>query len=208
MLRGHDMGDRRPLKTRAQGWVPLFANFLLKRGCTPDYVSIFGIVCAVSAAAFFVLAHKMDMRLFFVGSAIFIQLRLLCNMMDGFLAVEGGKGSKFGDIFNEVPDRYEDILILVATGYAASATILGWVAAALAVLTAYTRAFAGTLGVQGLFLGPMAKPHRMFVLTLACLIEAFIVTDVSFLTVALWIVIIGCFITLYRRTYKLIKEVE
>ena len=42
-----------------------------------------------------------------------MQLRLLCNMMDGLVAVEGGLKSKAGDLFNEAPDRIEDVILLV-----------------------------------------------------------------------------------------------
>ena len=43
---------------------------------------------------------------------------------------------------------------------------LGWAAAVLAVLTAYVRVLGGSLGLTQHFIGPMAKQHRMFTLTL------------------------------------------
>src|SRR5439155_1544730 len=82
-----------------------------------------------------------------------IQLRLLCNLLDGMVAIEGGLQSKSGDVFNEVPDRVSDALILLGAGYATAPALglawagaLGSAAALLAVLTAYVRALGATVG--------------------------------------------------------------
>ena len=39
-------------------------------------------------------------------------------------------------------------------------------------MTAYVRTLGAALGTVGLYLGPMAKPHRMATLTLGCLAAA------------------------------------
>ena len=92
------------------------------------------------------------------------------------LAVEEGLKSPTGDIFNEVPDRIADVIILVGAGHAATSVgtglSLGWMAALAAVFTAYVRVFGGSLGLTQHFIGPMAKQHRMFTLTLATLVAA------------------------------------
>lgn len=43
-----------------------------------------------------------------------IQLRLLCNLFDGMVAIEGGKKSDVGSLYNEFPDRIADSLLIVA----------------------------------------------------------------------------------------------
>ena len=59
-----------------------------------------------------------------------IQCRLLCNLFDGMVAVEGGKKTNSGELFNDIPDRIADPLILVSAGYAvhmvAYGAELGW----------------------------------------------------------------------------------
>lgn len=150
-----------------------------------------------------------------VAAATLIQLRLLCNMLDGLLAVEGGFKSKLGDLYNEIPDRIADVAILVGAGYAVATmrygVVLGWSAAILAVLTAYLRVLAGSLGAQQLFIGPMAKQHRMFVITLGCLlgaIEHARFGSVRAVWVALVIVVAGSVVTLGRRLARLAAELE
>ena len=94
----------------------------------------------------------------------------LVGLLDGMVAVEGGLGSRSGEVFNEVPDRIADPLLIVPAGYACGLVWgpeLAWTAGLLALLTAYIRALGGTLGLPQSFAGPMAKPHRMATMTIA-----------------------------------------
>jgi len=145
-----------------------------------------------------------------VAAATFIQLRLLCNMLDGMVAIEGGLKTPTGDIFNDLPDRISDIVTLVCAGYAISGVPLGaelgWVAALLAVLTAYVRLLGGSLGLAQDFGGPMAKPHRMALMTAACLLQGVAAsTDQGerVLTVALVLIVGGSLLTIWRRTHRI-----
>lgn len=73
-----------------------------------------------------------------------VQGRLICNLLDGMVAVEGGLRSPVGAVFNDLPDRVSDSLILIGAGYGLAGFItyapqLGWAAALMAVMTAYVR---------------------------------------------------------------------
>jgi phosphatidylglycerophosphate synthase len=154
--------------------------------------------------------------LWLIVGAAGIQLRLLCNLLDGLLAIEGGLKSKTGDLFNEMPDRVADIFILLGAGVAVHeqydwGLALGVAATILAVLTAYVRLLGGSLGLPQDFRGPMAKQHRMFVLTVACLaaaIEHAMRGSVWSLVAALVVIVIGCFVTLLRRTQRIAAQLR
>lgn len=153
--------------------------------------------------------------LFLVIAAVCIQLRLLCNMVDGLLAVEGGMKSSLGDLYNEIPDRIADALILIGAGYAvrslAYGEMLGWLAALVAMMTAYVRLLAGSLGAKQLFIGPMAKQHRMFVVTVACLaaaVEYAMRGTMLSLYYALILVVLGTAFTIVRRIVRLADEIK
>ena len=94
--------------------------------------------------------------------------------MDGMVAIEGGKKSATGDLFNEVPDRIADVMILAGAGFCVFAQPwgihLGWLAAALAVMTACIRMQGAALTGKHDFSGPMAKQHRMAFITALCVI--------------------------------------
>jgi phosphatidylglycerophosphate synthase len=185
----------------------------LASGISADGVSILGMAISLVGAAVLVTAFA-DPWHFVIGAAA-VQLRLLCNMLDGMVAVEGGRKSLYGPIYNELPDRLEDSLLLVAAGYAADprlGLILGLTAALLAAICAYVRLLGGTLGQPQDFVGPQAKPHRMFALTVG-LIVAFIAAIVGgdprpCLLVLLGIICAGTLLTIVRRTLRISKRLR
>lgn len=191
--------DRRPLRTRSARWAALVAAWIAKRGITPNTISMVGVGFAGGAAA---LLLWQPTAWGLLAAACCVQLRLLCNMLDGMVAIEGGLKSASGDLFNEFPDRVEDSLILVAAGYAVGLEWLGWACALLAAITAHARAYGGALGQAQDFRGPMAKPHRMFAVTVGCLaaiVELHWHGTILSLEIALWLVCVGAAITWIRR---------
>ncbi|KAB0678821.1 CDP-alcohol phosphatidyltransferase family protein [Aureimonas leprariae] len=196
--------DRRPLASRSTAWARAVLRLLLRTPVSANAISAFGILAALGggAALVFAPAHPW---LFLLGAAL-TQLRLLCNLMDGLVAVEGGRGSPTGALWNEVPDRLEDSFLLVGFGYAAFLPEAGYAAAILAVFTTYLRAVGVSHGLPQDFRGPMAKPHRMAALTagcvLGCLEAVFVGTHwlpaLTILTVAL-----GTVLTAWRRAARI-----
>ena len=166
---GNALDSRRPIAARGSAFARRTAAWLADSGITPNAISVLSIVfAAVAAAALSWLPSPWGALLCAAG----IQARLLCNLFDGMVAVEGGKASATGALYNEVPDRIADSLLLVALGYAAGHGWLGWLAALLAAITAYIRTLGGSLGQAQDFRGPMAKQHRMATMTAACALAA------------------------------------
>ena len=208
--------ERRPLKTRSRRSARSLARRLARAGVQPNHVSVLGVVFALAAGgAFLALPNVGEAAqvVLLVAAAASIQLRLLCNMLDGLLAVEGGLASPVGDLWNDVPDRIADVVILASAGYAVAwswGEPLGWAAATAAVLTAYVRLLGGALGARQHFLGPMAKPQRMAVLTAASLLSlgevAFSHFRGAFLAGALVVVLAGSLVTAARRLSLVTRE--
>jgi phosphatidylglycerophosphate synthase len=209
---------RRPIRARNTGWAAAIARWLAGTGLTPNQISVLSVVSAAIAAACLLFSRDGSLGLriiLFVGAAAFIQLRLLCNLFDGMVAVEGGLASKSGEIYNELPDRISDALVLVCAGYVTNWTgwehDLGWAAAVLAVITAYVRTLGGQAGASQQFCGPMAKQQRMFILTVASLVsivELLLHRTLQMMTIALAIIVVGCVFTIVRRTVRIIRELE
>jgi phosphatidylglycerophosphate synthase len=193
---------RRPLKSRDTAWAAGLARWLAKAGVRPNQISLASVVAAGAAALCL-------LRPSYLAAAALIQLRLLCNLMDGMVAVEGGLRSKSGEIYNDLPDRISDALILVAAGYSISwpgyARELGWTAALLAIMTAYVRTLGGAAGLPQDFGGPMAKPQRMAVMTGACLLSLF---DPRSMAMALVVVVGGSLWTAMLRVRRIVRELE
>lgn len=113
---------RRPLKSRS---FPLFislARILAARRIAPNAISIASTLFAIAGGLCLVFAFRTQSEL--AGRALLIvagtlfMLRLLANMLDGMVAVEGGLGTPSGELFNEVPDRISDAAALICAGYA------------------------------------------------------------------------------------------
>jgi phosphatidylglycerophosphate synthase len=166
-----EAADRRPLKSRSYGWVRRFSSALVRAKISPNAISVFGVVLAVIAfLILWMVGHgRLQAWLGLFVAAVCVQGRLMCNLLDGLVAVEGGRKSKGGDLFNEIPDRIEDSLFLAGAGLACGHIALGLLAGLLSVFTAYVRAFGASLGQGQDFCGPLAKPQRMFFVTVGLL---------------------------------------
>jgi phosphatidylglycerophosphate synthase len=205
---------RRPLKTRGRSAPRALANRLVRLGIRPNHVSLAGIAFAALAAGALVAVPESGgavQVVLLLGAALAVQLRLLSNLLDGLLAVEGGLRTKTGELYNDVPDRIADVLILGGAGYAAGSPELGLAAGVAAVLTAYVRVLAGSLGATQRFSGPMAKPHRMAVLTAACLVSLVEVAtgfEGRVLLAGVVVILVGSLLTFALRLRALAAELE
>lgn len=166
--------ERRPIASREAALSKRLADWLAHRGVSPNAISLAGMAAGVAAGGAFALTVFPDwQRAAFLAAAVLLQLRLLGNMLDGMVAVQTGKASPLGELFNEVPDRISDTAIFIGAGYAAgSLPELGYLAACAALFTAYVRAEGKVAGAPQQFCGPMAKQQRMFVLTIVAVYYA------------------------------------
>jgi phosphatidylglycerophosphate synthase len=196
------MSDRRPIKERSTAWARGLARMVAGTGLTPNQISVLGVL--VSLASFLNFYHHQ-----YLAAAACIGLRLLCNMIDGMVAVEHNKKSPSGEIFNELPDRLSDILSLVGAAYACGWVQLGLWASLLAVLTAYIRTLCASAGAPADFGGPMAKQQRMKLLIAAGIVLAFRPQwDQHLLTAVLALILLGSAYTCWRRARQAIAYLE
>lgn len=208
--------DRRPIKSRETKWARTIATRLATRGISPNQISVASIFMALFAAiALFLMGYATEPLYFGLFSAfaiVGIIARLLCNLFDGMVAVEHGKASKSGMIYNELPDRISDSLILVGAGYATGTDLgitLGFVAALIAVVMSYIRVLTAYAGATMSFAGPMDKSQRMGFLIFG-LIAAIIFPHhtsqiiLAVLVVMILLMIVGCI----RRLSSGLKELR
>ncbi len=210
--------SRRPIAARNTGWADKIARRLVRTGITPNQISVASMVFGVLAAGLFYLtAEQFGERSIWaraallVGAILAIQMRLLCNLFDGMVAVEGGKGAKDGAFWNEFPDRVADLAIFAGAGCAAGYPELGWAAGGLAVMAAYVRELGRAVGLDADFVGPMAKQHRMAFLCLGTLIACFEPVwgwDGKIIFITLTIIAIGTIITIIRRSVRQVRALK
>lgn len=215
--------SRRPIKTRQAKWAQRLAVYLKNKGVIPNMISVASVgfallafICLFSAPR---ISNSLIASFFWLFAAGAIQARLICNLIDGMVAVEGGLKTPSGPVYNDLPDRLADPLIIVGLGYALptslfdSASIipsvsitLGWIAAMLAVLTAYIRLLGGSCGLPQSFSGPLAKQQRMAICTFVAVIAAFLPNHYLpyLILIALAILVVGTALTAIFRTQAII----
>src|SRR5213082_181848 len=165
--------DRRPIATRNRKWAQAATIWLASRNVSPNAISIAGMCACIVAGIALGATSITDYRILWLIAALGAQLRLTANMLDGMVAIASSRTSKTGELYNEVPDRISDAAVLIGAGFAWGGNVtLGYIATILAIFTAYVRAAGKIAGSPNEFCGPMAKQHRMLVITVICLYAA------------------------------------
>jgi phosphatidylglycerophosphate synthase len=206
--------DRRPIATRNRKWAQASTAWLASRNVSPDAISIAGMCACIIGGIALGVTSIADYRILWLIGALGAQLRLTANMLDGMVAIASSRTSKTGELYNEVPDRLSDTAVFIGAGYAWGGNVtLGYIATILAIFTAYVRAAGKIAGAPNEFCGPMAKQHRMLVITLICVYAAitprswqiitFSNSQIGLMTLGLVVIVVGCVITVVRRLSRI-----
>jgi phosphatidylglycerophosphate synthase len=208
--------DRRPIATRNRKWAQAAGAWLASRKASPNRISIAGMCACVVAGVALGLTSVAYHRILWLVAAFGAQLRLTANMLDGMVALASGRASKTGELYNEVPDRVSDAAVFIGAGFAWGGNVaLGYIATILAIFTAYVRAAGKIAGAPNEFCGPMAKQHRMLVITVGCLYSTVVPQSwqifhldnlkLGVMTFSLTVIITGCLITVVRRLKRIAR---
>jgi phosphatidylglycerophosphate synthase len=206
--------DRRPIATRNRKWAQAATVWLASRNVSPNAISIAGMCACIVAGIALAATSISHNRILWIIAPLGAQLRLSANMLDGMVALASGRASKTGELYNEVPDRVSDAAVFIGAGFASGGNIaLGYIATILAIFTAYIRAAGKIAGASNEFCGPMAKQHRMLVITVISLYSAFtprswqMITfndsQIGLMTLGLVVIVVGCVITVIRRVGRI-----
>src|SRR6266536_5678220 len=211
--------DRRPIATRNRKWAQAATAWLAARNVSPNAISIAGMSACIVAGIALGVTSIADYRILWLVAALGAQLRLTANMLDGMVAIASSRTSKTGELYNEVPDRISDAAVFIGAGFAWGGNVtLGYIATILAIFTAYIRAAGKIAGAPNEFCGPMAKQHRMLVITLICLYSAitprswqmitFNDSQIGLMTLGLVVIVVGCVITVFRRVSRITQALK
>src|SRR5881396_2916365 len=206
--------DRRPIATRNRKWAQAATAWLAARNVSPNAISIAGMWACIVAGIALGLTSISDYRILWLVAALGAQLRLTANMLDGMVALASRRASKEGELYNEIPDRVSDAAVFIGAGFAWGGNVtLGYIATILSIFTAYVRAAGKIAGAPNEFCGPMAKQHRMLVITVGCIYSAVVPRswqifhsdnlEFGVMTLGLVVIVIGCSVTVARRLQRI-----
>ena len=214
-------GERRPIAARQWKLTQWIAGALIRGGASPNGISVAGAVFGIVGGFAFAATTLWSEweRLLWLAAAGMIQLRLQCNLYDGMVAIATGRASQVGEIYNDVPDRVSDSALLIGAGYAVGGNAtLGYAAALAAMFTAYVRAVGKAGGAKQVFCGPMAKQHRMALLTVMAVYCALTPktwqpmwgesSACGIPAVALSVITLGSVVTAARRLLRIARQLR
>ena len=126
-------------------------------------------------------------------------VRTALNALDGLVAKSTGLARPWGEVLNELSDRFADVALLGGIALAApSNLILGASAITMMLLSSYLAILSKAAGGRRQYMGPMGKADRMVLLIIG--------TPFGFVLPLTWvyngilaIVLVGCLLTLIRR---------
>jgi phosphatidylglycerophosphate synthase len=200
------MNNRREVTSRDSKFANRAALWIANMNISPNTISVLSSVFSIITLFSFYLDsvnylnHLLAMILAIVG----IQGRLIMNLLDGMVAIEFNKKSLVGGLYNEVPDRISDTLIIFGAGLLVAKYKFGmdlaYFAIILSAFTAYIRTLGASLNSPHFFSGPMAKQHRMALITISCVIG---IWYLPIFYIVLIIMNVGLLITCARRLHKI-----
>ena len=179
-----------------RGWLTisyLLVKPLAKLKITPNILSIFGLLFGV----------LLYLNALTNWAVILLTLSLICDGIDGSLAIITGKASKWGAMLDSVVDRVTEFfwaLTFIAIGankYVVIAALL------IASVQEYLRARAGGLGLSEVGVVTIAeRPVRASILFVALIAFILNIEIVNILAIIWMIMQIFSFLTVTKFTYK------
>jgi CDP-diacylglycerol--glycerol-3-phosphate 3-phosphatidyltransferase len=170
---------------------------LVRAGVSADAVTLAGLAFAGLAGLGVWLGREGDVWLLLVPLGAF--LRTAANALDGMVAQATETGHPLGEVLNETADRLADVAVFLPVGLVPGVPSLLVTGALAAMLTvSFLGVVVKAAGGPRVAAGVMGKPDRMFVAGAAAIVALWVDPGRVF-TWALWVVTVGCLVTLLQR---------
>lgn len=188
-----------------------FAALLLRLGVSPDAVTLVGTGGVVAGAlVFYPQGH------FFWGT-VTITLFVFSDLVDGTMARQSGKSSRWGAFLDSTLDRVADAAVFggIALWYAGRGDNVALCAVTLFCLASgqivsYTKARGESIGLPVRVNGLVERAERLVITLVLTGLAGFSVFGVPYieilLPVALWVVAVGSLVTLGQRVVTVRRE--
>ncbi|MFE3585178.1 phosphatidylinositol phosphate synthase [Streptomyces vinaceus] len=189
-----------------------FAAFLLRRGVSPDAVTLIGTAGVVAGALVFFPRGE-----FFWGT-ITITLFVFSDLVDGNMARQAGVSSRWGAFLDSTLDRVADAAIFggLALWYAGNGNDNVLCAVAIFCLASgqvvsYTKARGESIGLPVAVNGLIERAERLVISLVAAGLSGLQTFGAPswigvLLPIALWIVAVGSLVTLVQRVVTVRRE--
>jgi len=180
------------------------ARFLVRRGVSPNTVTVVGTVGVVASA----LAFFPRGGMFLFWGAVAVTFFVVTDMLDGTMARLAGRETKVGAFLDSTLDRVADAAIFGALSWAfldvhRPTALAGLIALAFGSVVPYARAKAESLGVDAR--GGIAERGDRIFLVLIAAAAVGLGLPWQVLTVTFIVLGLASFVTVIQRTMSVVR---
>jgi CDP-diacylglycerol--glycerol-3-phosphate 3-phosphatidyltransferase len=181
------------------------AKLLINLRVHPHVVTFTGLLLSILAFNFF------RQGAFFFGG-VMVVLAGTCDRLDGRLARDTNRNSKFGALIDSTIDRYSEVIVFLGLaiffhdkyGYIVYLIIL---TIAGSLMVSYTRARAEGLGME-CKVGLMQRPERITYLAIGTLLGSIPRIGTVIVIVTLWFIAILANVTVIQRVIHIRNQIK
>lgn len=200
------------LKLLNRHWVTGFetviepiARLLVNLRVHPHIITFSGLAISILAFNFFRQGY-------FFSAGVMVVLAGACDVLDGRLARETNRISKFGALMDSTIDRYSEVLLFLGLAiffYDKHSHVVYLIIFAIAgsFMVSYTRARAEGLGIE-CKVGLMKREERITYLAIGSLLGAIPGIGIYFVIVTIWFIAIFANITVIQRVIFIRNELK
>jgi len=166
---------RNKIQQALYGLIQPFVGLMISGRISPNTVSLLGFFFNIVVAFIFVIGGHYGSREQFsyvgLGGAMILFAGVF-DMIDGQVARQGGKSTKFGALFDSVLDRYSELIMFFGICYFFTAhnyfmsSIFAFLALIGSMMVSYVRSRAEGLGIE-CKVGLMQRPERIITIGVA-----------------------------------------
>lgn len=185
----------------AQSFTRPVVRLLARTSISPSAITWLGFFITAGAAALIIFQH-------FFAAGLVVLFAGFFDMLDGALARQTNRTTRFGAILDSVLDRFSEAIILIAilAVYAGkqdfAMTVLVGITLFVSQIVSYIRARAEALGIEGKE-GILTRPERVVILVLGLLLSQFshaLFTAVTVIAVLSFVTAVQRLVIAWRQT--------
>jgi CDP-diacylglycerol--glycerol-3-phosphate 3-phosphatidyltransferase len=200
------------LKLLNKHWVTGFetviepiAKVLINLRVHPHVVTLSGLLLSLLAFNFFRQGY-------FFSAGVLVVLAGICDMLDGRLARETNRMSRFGALMDSTIDRYSEVLLFLGLAiffYDKHSHVIYPIIFAItgSFMVSYTRARAEGLGIE-CKVGLMKREERITYLAIGSLLGAIPGAGIYIIILTIWFIAIFANITVIQRVIFIRNELK
>ncbi len=185
------------IKPKFQKTLRPIENIFVRYHVHPTVVNLLGFLMACIGALGILLSPKYPILLFVTAFAV--NARTACNALDGLVARRLNVASKFGEVLNELIDRFSDSVLFISIYFLSSTSnTLALFTLVIILINSYLSILSKASGASRQYGGIVGKADRMIYMSIASVL-VFFTHNQNIWNYFLWFILLTTVVTFFQR---------